>query len=326
MATPKLGRLEPVPLNEVWPNEASDFTPWLADPKNLTILADALGMSLEFEAREKAVGPFSADVVCRNPDDDTCVVVENQLGSTDHDHLGKLLTYAAHLDAQVVVWIAKSFREQHRAAVDWLNHVSGQETRFFGLEIVLWRIGDSVTAPQFNVVASPNDWRGTKGDEELPPIKRVQLEFWKGFEEFVGRNGQRVTKTHDPRPQGWLGITGVGKTGFFLVAVMSTWTEARGHELRAEFQITGGDSDYYFDLHHEQRQEIDEAIRDEHDFNDELDWHNPPGVNKRRIFWRLATDFRDPDRRTDQHRWLLDRIEALHRIFAPRVQKLPAPD
>ena len=124
MATTDLGRLEPVDLREVWPNEESDFTPWLADQKNLAILGDALGMPLEFVAREEAVGPYSADILCRDSNDGTQVVVENQLESTDHDHLGKLLTYAAHLGARVVVWIAKSFTDQHRAALDWLNEVS----------------------------------------------------------------------------------------------------------------------------------------------------------------------------------------------------------
>ena len=164
MAKASLGRLEPVAVREVWPNEESDFTPWLAEPENLGVLADALGMSLEFVAREEKVGPYSADILCRDPNDQTKVVVENQLGQTDHDHLGKLLTYAAHFNARVLVWVARTFTDQHRAALDWLNEVSETSTRFFGLEIELWRIGDSVPAPKFNVVARPNDWtRGRNG-------------------------------------------------------------------------------------------------------------------------------------------------------------------
>ena len=200
MTITDLGRLEPVDLRKVWPNEETDFTPWLADQSNLEILAEALGMPLEFVEREKAVGPYSADMLCRDSDDGTRVVVENQLGPTDHDHLGKLLTYAAHLGARVVVWIAKSFTDQHRAALDWLNEVSETGTRFFGLEIEVWRIGDSMAAPKFNVVARPNDWTRERDKTELTATQRMQLDFWKGFEEFVARNGTVVTKTQAARP------------------------------------------------------------------------------------------------------------------------------
>ena len=206
MATTDLGRLKPVvDLRLAWPKEESDFTPWLADQKNLTLLGDTLGMPLEFVGREEAVGPYSADILCRDSNDGTKVVVENQLEPTDHDHLGKLLTYAAHLGARVVVWIAKSFTDQHRAALDWLNEVSEPETRFFGLEIELWQIGDSAPAPKFNVVAKPNDWTKER-IETTPPtgVRRIQLDFWKGVAEFVVRKGKIVTRINRPAPRiGW---------------------------------------------------------------------------------------------------------------------------
>ena len=199
MAKASLGRLEPVAVREVWPNEESDFTPWLAEPENLGVLADALGMSLEFVAREEKVGPYSADILCRDPNDQTKVVVENQLGQTDHDHLGKLLTYAAHFNARVLVWVARTFTDQHRAALDWLNEVSETGTRFFGLEIELWKIGDSVPAPKFNVVARPNDWTRDGVDAAaLTDTQRMQLAFWEGFTEFVSRKGTIVKKRNLP--------------------------------------------------------------------------------------------------------------------------------
>ena len=322
MATTDLGRLEPVDLRKVWANEESDFTPWLADQKNLAILGDALGMSLEFVSREEAVGPYSADILCRDSNDGTQVVVENQLESTDHDHLGKLLTYAAHLGARVVVWIAKSFTDQHRAALDWLNEVSETGTRFFGLEIELWQIGESPPAPKFNVIARPNDW--TKEGKDTAPLtdtQRMQLGFWEGFAEFVSRNGKIVTKINSPRPLTQLGMAGVGRTDFYLHGIVSTWSDAGGHELRAELSITGEHSNHYFDLLHADRQDVEK----EHEFDEELEWYNPADVKQRKIYWRLETNFGDLDSRTDQYRWLLERGEALHRILAPRVGKLPWP-
>ena len=300
MATNDLGRLEPVDLREIWPNEESDFTPWLADQKNLAILGDALGMPLEFVAREEAVGPYSADILCRDSNDRIQVVVENQLESTHHDHLGKLLTYAAHLGARVVVWIAKSFTDQHRAALNWLNEVSEAGTRFFGLEIELWQIGESPPAPKFNVVAKPNDWTKERIEPTaLTATLQMQLDFWKGFAEFVARRGKIVTRINSPKPQNWLGLSGVGRAGFYLYGVVSTRSEGGGHELRAELVITGQDTDHYFDLLHADRHDVEE----EHEFSDEMEWYNPTGAQQRKIYWRLPTDFGDRDLRTDQYRW-----------------------
>src|SRR5262249_33441872 len=153
-----LGRLERVGLREIWKNEAADFTPWLANEQNLKLLGDTLGIELHFEAQEKDVGPYRADILCRDTSDDSWVLIENQLSPTDHSHLGQILTYSAGLGAVSIVWIAERFTDEHRAALDWLNEISGENVQFFGLEIEVWRIGESARAPKFNVVAKPNDW------------------------------------------------------------------------------------------------------------------------------------------------------------------------
>ena len=136
-----------------------DFTPWLAMEENLALLGESLGIALELDSVEKSVGPFSADILCRDPINDHWVLIENQLEQTDHTHLGQIITYAAGLDAVTIVWIASRFVEQHRAALDWLNEITAEGTNFFGLEIELWRIGDGTQlAPKFNVVSKPNAW------------------------------------------------------------------------------------------------------------------------------------------------------------------------
>ena len=318
MASPQLGQLDPVDLREVWPNEQSDFTPWLANQENLDILANALGIPLEFVAREEEVGSYSADILCRDADDDVQVVVENQLEATDHDHLGKLLTYAAHLGARVLVWVARKFTDQHRAALDWLNEVSETGTRFFGVEVEVWRIGDSALAPKFSVIARPNDW--TKKVSPLTPIQTMQLDFWQGFAEFVDRNGSIVRKINAPRPQTSLGMTGLGRTGFYLYGTVSTWSDTGDHELRADLVINGPDAAYYYDLLSAAREEIEE------EFGSDLTWQNPDNTAQRKICARTSADFNDPDRRTQQYQWLLEKLEAVHRILAPRIVALPAPE
>lgn len=147
-----LGRLEVVDLRKVWVSEAGDFTPWLAQEANLSLLADTLGMDLVYEAHEKGVGPFRADIVCTDTADGSKVLIENQLERTDHGHLGQLMTYAAGLDAVTIVWIAERFTEEHRAALDWLNEITGEKISFFGLEIELWKIGTSPMAPKLSLI------------------------------------------------------------------------------------------------------------------------------------------------------------------------------
>ena len=141
-------KLVEIALIEGWKHESADFTPWLADnEKNLQMLGDTLGMTLELEAREKSVGSFSADIVCLDMDTNARVLIENQLHRTDHDHLGKLLTYVAGLEAVTAIWITKEFRDEHRAALEWMNKNTHENVRFFGLEIQLWKIGNSLPAP-----------------------------------------------------------------------------------------------------------------------------------------------------------------------------------
>lgn len=152
-----LGALETVEVRKVWISESRDFTPWLLE--NPDRLAEALGIELELEYAEHAVGPFKLDLKGRDLTNDAVLMVENQLESTDHNHLGQVLTYAAGTGASTVVWIATAFREEHRQALDWLNEQTGQETHFFGIEIQAVRIGDSLPAPLFKLVAQPNDWQ-----------------------------------------------------------------------------------------------------------------------------------------------------------------------
>ena len=182
----ELGRLRRVELRDIWANEATEFTPWLAETGNLELLSETLGIDLELESMETRVGSFYADIVCKDQGTETTVLIENQLGKTDHDHLGKVLTYSAGLQAETVIWLAERFQDAHRAALDWLNEISHQNTQFFGLEIELWCIGDSVAAPKFNIVSMPNDWsrsvaEATIDNRELSEHRLLQLEYWDAF-------------------------------------------------------------------------------------------------------------------------------------------------
>ena len=136
MSTKSLGRLQKVELHDVWVSESAGFKPWLAQPENMKLLGETIGIDLECEAQEKEVGPFRADILCKDTANDNWVLIENQLERTDHTHLGQLLTYAAGLEAVIIVWIAERFTEEHRATLDWLNERTDEKINCFGLEKV----------------------------------------------------------------------------------------------------------------------------------------------------------------------------------------------
>ena len=245
----QLGRLEKVDLRDIWKTEARDFTPWLAREENLAELAKTINMDLELEAQEKDVGPFRADILCRNSDDGSWVLIENQLARTDHIHLGQLLTYAAGLNAVTIVWVAAEFTDEHRATLDWLNDITDENFRFFGLEVELWRIGDSLAAPKFNIVSKPNDWARTisraarqLSEGELSETKALQLEYWTGFNDFL-RQAKSPIRSKKPVPQHWMYYS-IGRTGFCLGAFLNS----RERRIAVEINMTDGNAKAYLAL------------------------------------------------------------------------------
>jgi hypothetical protein len=137
----------------------------LATGENLTLLAETLGIGgLEIQGTEVPVGSFHIDILARDSEGNV-VVIENQFGATDHNHLGQIMTYTAGQEGKAtIIWIAETFREEHRAAIDWLNASTIDGFEFFAVEVEAWKIGDSLPAPRFNVIASPNDWtKATRG-------------------------------------------------------------------------------------------------------------------------------------------------------------------
>lgn len=143
-------------LRSVWPHEALDFTPWLAD--NIDLLADAVGLDITVDETESSVGDFNVDIYASETGTDRKIIIENQLGDTDHDHLGKLITYASGKSADVIIWVVKHAREEHKAAVEWLNAHTDDKIAFFLSEIKLYRIGNSEPAVKFEIIEHPNDW------------------------------------------------------------------------------------------------------------------------------------------------------------------------
>lgn len=322
---PTLGRLEPVQLREAWESEAGDFTPWLAEEENIQLLGDTIGIDLEVEAQEKSVGPFRADILCKDTANDQWVLVENQLERTDHTHLGQLITYAAGLNTVTIVWISQRFTEEHRAALDWLNNVTSEEIRFFGLQVELWRIGDSAVAPKFNVISSPNDWsksvsRGAKAaeDQGMTAGQELQVEFWTGLRNYVEEHGAdfRPTKA---LPQHWMNIS-IGRTGFKLNAIAALSSSLQSatdpHEIRAEFELYDNYAKAYYAQIYPMKDDI------EREMGQPLEWYNPEDRRTCRLFLRNGVDLYQRDRWPEYFAWLHEKLNRLHQVLSPRVKPL----
>ncbi len=250
-----LGKLEKIDLREYWKGESSDFTPWLAQIF-LELLGDAIGLDLELQGEEQSVGPFRADILCKDTASSAWVLIENQLERTDHTHLGQLMTYAAGLDAATIVWVAQRFTDEHRAALDWLNRITADGFHFFGLEVELWKIGESAVAPKFNLVCQPNDWakRVVPLPIALTETKQLQLEYWQAFREYLLEHSV-ILKPPVALPQHWMYLS-IGRSGFTLEARVNTKTNSLGVGLLMTDDYAKG----YFDQVFESKPLIENEI------------------------------------------------------------------
>ena len=189
-----IGKLLEVDVRELWKHEQYDFSNWLAKEANLEYLNDILGLTLTDADKEVYVGPYRCDLVAKDETSGITVIIENQLEGTNHDHLGKIITYASGLNAKVMVWIVKEAKEEHRAAIEWLNNNTNNDVNFFLIEIHAYKIGDSDPAPKFEVVEKPNDFvkrsKIKSEDNELNKRQSERVAFWEQFNQIVAGRGK----------------------------------------------------------------------------------------------------------------------------------------
>jgi hypothetical protein len=201
-----LGTLKEITnLREIWAHEALNFTPWVAE--NVDLLGDAVGLDITVDETESSVGDFNVDIYASETGTDRKIIIENQLEETDHDHLGKLITYASGKGADVVIWVVKHAREEHKAAIEWLNNHTDDKIGFFLCEIKLYQIGDSDIAPSFNVVERPNDWtKEIKKATLSNPTQQHRLEYWQAFNDYAFKNTEfsKIFNKRKPTTDHWM--------------------------------------------------------------------------------------------------------------------------
>jgi hypothetical protein len=296
VAKAKIGRVRFVPVREVWAHEATSFTPWLLD--NEELLGDLLGIELSLSENEHKVGDFSLDLLGTNLSTDTPLIVENQLARTDHSHLGQLLTYAGGLEPSTIVWIASEFRDEHRAALDWLNEVTDERTHFFGVVVQAVRIDDSPPAPWLDLVVKPNEWseiarRATKSRDQSEAKDRYRR-FWIGFLE--GQRGRhQLFAEKRPATIQWMAFkTGVGGIGLGL--------NVQRKRIYADLYFDESAETNLARLEHLMTQK---ALTEE-TFGDSLSWEELDGRRATRIGYYGEGSLLDEQTWSDSQAWLAD--------------------
>ncbi len=317
-----LGTLIPVGVREMWEDEARDFTPWLAEHADL--LGEAMGMDLLHEGTEAAVGRYSADLVFREESTDRLVVVENMFAPTDHDHLGKLITYAAGLGASYAVLISPEFREEHRSALTWLNSVSADDFGFFGVVLEGWRIGGSLPAPRLRVDVQPDGWnrsvRAARADSESSERERAYRNFW----------GEFLLAFHG-RYRDWTRAGKASKDHYMkfpssrskLLKYSAAFCRPDGRfQLRAEAYIDAGDQESTkaaFDGLYRQKDRIEGKV------GEELEWDRRDHTQASRIslYYPDEIQVTDEERWPDARSWLVEAMGKMRGAFNPVLRELP---
>ena len=341
------GRLEQVELRTVWVSEDSDFAAWISRSDSLALLGETLNLELELENMEGWVTPSPRGVVCRTRGGGGYVVIANQLEHTDQSHLGQLLTYAAELKAVTMVWVAAQFTQEDRNTLNWLNEVTGETIRFFGLEVELWRIGDSPLAPKFQVVSKPSGWgEGASasnraatpaatvapGGAPTPPAdettledqlqqvenelqleyqlveNELQLEYWQALRKYLESSGSFI-RPGTPRSQNWMNFD----VGHWRLR-MTAFNNMREGGIGVQLVIREGDAEVSYSTLYQQRGDIGAEI------GDALEWRELPEHKQGQVMLRRYNA--DPTNRAqwpEQQAWFKEKLEAFDRAFRPRI-------
>lgn len=309
---PEFGTIKKVNVREIWQHEAQNFTPWLA--KNLEKLGEAVGMDLEMIEQEASVGNFSLDILAKDLSTGHNVIIENQFGDTDHDHLGKMLTYAAGFDASKVIWISENVRDEHRQTIEWLNQRTGTDTQFFAIEIEVFRIDDSKPAYNFKPVAFPNEWQKSNKQTSSGTSSAKGEAYREFFQLLIDelRTKHSFTKARIAQPQSWYifptGISGISYGTSF----------AQGKRVRTELYIDVGESDKnkkLFDWLFDQKQVL------ENEFGEVFTWERLDDRKASRIAIYREGSIDDVELLKEIHVWAIQKLLDFRKIFSPHLKK-----
>lgn len=307
MSQLNLGRLEQVSLRQVWQHEAHDFTKWLSKAENIAYLQEELDLSFTDVKVEDSAGSFSVDITAEDTEGRK-VIIENQLESTDHKHLGQLLTYASAFDASVIIWVVKDYRDEHKQAVDWFNRHMPEAISFFLVKLELWQIGDSLPAPKFNIVSQPNEWtkivKQANTDSTPSETKLKQQEFWESFKDYVSQHDGSIHLGRSARQSTKFRIN--LDTSEAIIALNANFQKQL---IACDVYIKR--SREYFDMLKEQREEIEGKL------GYQLDYRDLPEQKGFRLAKSYEIDPSNRDNWQECFQWLMERTREFKEVFPP---------
>ena len=302
-----LGKLEQVNLRDYWKHEALDFTNWLAKEENLNLLSEEIGIDIVLKETEASVGKFNVDILAIEDNSDRLIVIENQLEQTNHDHLGKIITYASGFDAEVIIWIVKDVRDEHKQAIDWLNEHTNDKINFFAIKMELWKIDNSSPAPKFQIISKPNNWaKALKSSSSKPTretkLTMLQLEFWSEFKEYL-QNSQSFLKPRKPRAQHWYDMS-IGNSKAHL-----SLTIVSNQNLMTTGIYIPDSKEFYYEL-----EQNKEAIENELGFK--FEWMPLKNKKASRItLSRGNVNIVDTEHWNEYFEWFKNKSEKIHKVF-----------
>lgn len=306
----KLIKQKQINPRRMWPNEALNFTPWLAE--NISELGEKIGMELEVVGQEVSVGPYSADILAKDINTDSYIVIENQLEKTNHDHLGKSITYASALNAKTIVWIATDFTEEHKKALDWLNDNTNEDLSFWGIQLELWQIAEDTASMRLNIVSTPNTNVKTiksKTNNESES-RNIQLEFWTKFREKL-QSTKKIPSLQTPQAHYWYDVR-IGRSDILLSNICNTQKSIVGVRLYIRNKVV----DVYYPALEARKVEINKAL------GCEPDWDPNPSAKDKTITLLHQTDLSNPDKVEEALDWLVKQTIVFHGVFSKEVKNI----
>ena len=315
-----------IPLRKMFPKEDKDFTPWLCKEDNLANLSEKIGIDLEFETREKKVGPYFLDILCKNIKDKSSVAIENQIEKTDHAHLGQILTYGVGLDVATMIWIAEDFTDLHRKAIKWLNKNTPEEFSFFAVKAEAKRI-DSLNPVfefvDFSIVCKPdghrikkNRGKQKKSKGDLSPLEVLRKRYWQGLEKHMENAGSKLT---GQTPSHWQSqCFNIGRNGAAIFVKLYVGKNKIRFEIDLNERKT---AKAFFHLLQKDKKAIEKEI------GFELDWQELPRQVHSSIGLNIeGQNIKDEKKWAKQHEVIRLGVESFHNAFAERIRNINLSD
>ena len=306
----KLIKQKQINPRKMWPNEALNFTPWLAE--NISELGEKIGMELEVVGKEVSVGPYSADILAKDINTENYVVIENQLEKTNHDHLGKSITYASALGAKTIIWIATDFTEEHKKALDWLNDNTNEDLAFWGIQLELWQISDDTASMRLNVVSTPStNVKTIKNRTNVESESRIlQLDFWTKFRDKL-QSTKKIPSLQTPQPRYWYDVR-IGRSNILISNTCNTEKHIVGIRLYIRSNVV----DVYYPALLARKDEINKAL------GCEPEWDANPAAKDKTIALSHQTDLSDPIKVEEALDWLVKNTIIFHSVFSKEVKSI----